>query len=123
MKGALTQEIKDKIILLSTQLPNVTSVAWGRKIIDGVWNGDFAIVVAVKEKKDLSKVPLSEHIPTRIIVDGESIKTDVIQIESHHALSCSSTCGQINNTQLANRQYQQNIKGGISMSSRNNGIV
>jgi hypothetical protein len=122
MKGLLTQEIKDRILELSQQLPNVTSVAWGRKVVNGTWTGDFAIVIAVEKKKPLSEISINEHIPSRVIVSGKSIKTDVIEIAKHEVIgTCSSTCGQTNNTALANRQFFQHLQGGISFSSRNNG--
>ena len=70
MKGLLTQEIKDRILELSQQLPNVTSVAWGRKVVNGVWTGDFAIVIAVEKKKPLSEISINEHIPSRVVVAG-----------------------------------------------------
>lgn len=122
MKGLLTQEIKDRILELSQQLPNVTSVAWGRKVVNGTWTGDFAIVIAVEKKKPLSEISINEHIPSRVIVSGKSIKTDVIEIAKHEVIgTCSTTCGQTNNTSLANRQFFQHLQGGISFSSRNNG--
>ena len=53
----LTQDILDKIAELRLNYPNATSIGFGKKQSNGVETGEFAIIVGVKEKKDISVVP------------------------------------------------------------------
>ena len=93
----LTQDILDKIEELRLQYPNATSIGFGKKQSNGVETGEFAIIVGVKEKKDISLVPEKELIPVQVVVSNQSIKTDVTEVYENFVLgTCSSTCGNIN---------------------------
>ena len=105
------------------QYPNATSIGFGKKQSNGVETGEFAIIVGVKEKKDISLVPANEVIPVEVVVNNESLKTDIIEVYENFVLgTCSSTCGKTSfgSNNAANRATVRPIQGGTSMSSRNN---
>lgn len=125
----LTKDILAKIDELRLKYPNATSVSFGKKIKDGEDTGEFAIRIAVKEKKPLSELKESEVIESEVTVDNSSIKTDVVTGSKFITTAdCTGNlsyggCGWFDaqpapNNQ-ANRQFQQSVRGGLSMTSSN----
>lgn len=61
---------------------NVVGTALGQKRTDGELREDDCLIVIVEKKVAKSRLSAVEHIPERIHVNGHSIETDVIELES-----------------------------------------
>ena len=73
-----TQEIKDKISLLASQMTEeCTSVGYGFKEKDGKLTKEKSIIFTFKQKKPLSELNSDEVIPETIEVGNDLLKTDV----------------------------------------------
>jgi len=118
----VTQAVHDKILELHKLYPKATGIGLGKKIVNGVDTGEFAIQIAVPEKKPISQIPADELVSAEVDIDGLKIKTDVVEISYNIRMTCDSDCGNINpNPHNAdNRATQRPLKSGIAVSSRNN---
>lgn len=124
----LTQDILDKISEIHKKYPNATSVGWGKKIVNGVHNGEYAISISVANKKPLSELKPEEVIESKVNIAGVEFSTDINQAEqAQHVSVCGDNlspggCGYfpsgVNNAN--NRATNQIIMGGLSISSDNN---
>ncbi len=124
----LTQDILDKINEIHKKYPNATSVGWGKKIVNGVHNGEYAISISVANKKPLSELKPEEVIESKVNIGGVEIPTDINQQAQAEYLSvcgdnlspggCGYMFSAVNNSN--NRATNQIIMGGISVSSDNN---
>lgn len=73
-----TQEIKDKISLLTSQMSEeCTSVGYGFKEKDGKLTKEKSIIFTFKQKKPLSELNPDEVVPEIIEVGNDLLKTDV----------------------------------------------
>lgn len=68
--------------------PDVTSVRYAKKIIDGVETDELAIVHSVKKKKPLSEIPASQVIPSQLNIDGQTVRTDVVEETIPQLMTC-----------------------------------
>ena len=86
----ITNEIKNKIEeMYKNSNYNVKSVSLGYKKSNGENTKELAIIVRVEKKKPIYQLSPDEIIPSTIIVDGQEIKTDVIEYaEEVKALAC-----------------------------------
>ena len=137
----LTEPIKQKIEELFQSTPNYVGVGWSHKISKDQPIGDHTIVFNVPKKLPLSEIPEEEHLPSTVEIDGVTYKTDVIEIGHVVPLACPqttlNTCytwtwfnyqfpagGPIysaGNVPPGNRGVIRPMKGGISITSFNNG--
>lgn len=113
--------IKEKIKeLASMSLPNVTSISYGYKFVNGVQTGELAILYGVSKKKPLSELSNDELIPTTISIGVDDIKTDVFELPMPELLACNAYCGQVAGpNSAANRALTRPLVGGLSISSTN----
>lgn len=78
-----TQEIKDKILELSSRLSgDCTSIGYGFKEKDGKLTKEKSIIFTFKNKKPLSELKPDEIIPSYIDVGNQTLKTDVLEGEN-----------------------------------------
>ena len=69
------KQIKEKIKeLASMSLPNVTSISYGYKFVNGVQTGELAILYGVAKKKPVSELSTEEIIPRTISIGADNIK-------------------------------------------------
>ena len=100
--------------------PNINSVSYGFKFVNGEQTSELSIMFGVEKKKPLSELKPEEVFPKTINVSGETIKTDVHEIGSVELLACNPYCGQIAGpNSAANRAYTRPLKGGLSITSTN----
>jgi hypothetical protein len=69
------RRIKQEIEAALLEIPGVTGVDIGYKVVGGKETGDLAIRVYVAEKKAPEAIPASERVPESI----EDVPTDVIE--------------------------------------------
>jgi hypothetical protein len=62
------------------RFPGVVSVGVGYKRTGGVRTGILSIVVGVERKKPPEEIPPEQLIPREVVVDGESLPTDVVEV-------------------------------------------
>ena len=117
----LNNKIQELIDDLFKSTPDNVGVGYGHKIKNKEMTGERAIVFFVFKKLPIEEVPENEILPTSdFIIDGEVIKTDVVEFGSPVPLACNASCFQcfpLSNF-CANRQQQRPIKGGIAISSQ-----
>lgn len=126
-----TQEIKNKIKELYETTPNYVGVAYGHKTIKGVESSEKSIIFTVIEKKPLTEIPLNEHLPEFVVVDGITYKTDVVQVNKVTPMINSVICDNpsinpncytwspLGTLSPPNRQFIRPLVGGISLTSQN----
>jgi hypothetical protein len=113
--GNITKELYD-----STP-ENVVAVGYGRKIIDGKITSELSIIFGVTEKKPLSEIPENELLPSTILIDGENVKTDIVEWETPTILAdCSSDFYNWRTTPPSNRGLVRPIVGGTSITNYTN---
>lgn len=101
-------------------LPNITSISYGYKFVNGVQTDELAILYGVSKKKPLSELSNDELIPTTISIGVDNIKTDVFESSMPELLVCNSLCGQVaGSNSAANRALTRPLVGGLSISSTN----
>lgn len=115
------KQIKEKIKeLASMSLPNVTSISYGYKFVNGVQTGELAILYGVAKKKPVSELSTEEIIPRTISIGADNIKTDVFEAPMPELLACNAYCGQVAGpNSAANRALTRPLVGGLSISSTN----
>jgi hypothetical protein len=82
----------------------VVGVGVGEKWSKGVATGSEAIVVLVKEKKDIAALEADSVIPTQVTVNGVTVQTDVIAVGEIRAYVGEE-----------NRKLRRPIQAGISV--------
>lgn len=77
----LTQSIRELINNEYHRTDNsVISVQLGKKVKNGIETNETCIVYGVKKKIPLGEIPADKVLPSNIIIEGQSIKTDVIEL-------------------------------------------
>lgn len=116
----------DKIIEITSQLNRTTtedivSVSYGTKTVNGKLTSEKSIVFTVKEKKPLEDIDESDRLPSTVEIDGETIKTDVIEGEvmtqQGYAQTCDAQFYSWQGTAPANRNVHRPLMGGVSMTN------
>ena len=116
----------DKIIEITSQLNRTTtedivSVSYGTKTVNGKLTSEKSVIFTVKEKKPLEDIDESDRLPSTIEIDGETIKTDVIEGEvmtqQSYAQSCDPQFYSWQGTAPANRNVHRPLMGGVSMTN------
>lgn len=116
----------DKIIEITSQLNRTTtedivSVSYGTKTINGKLTSEKSIVFTVKEKKPLEDIDESDRLPSTVEIDGETIKTDVIEgvvmTQQGYAQTCDPQFYSWQGAPPANRNIHRPLMGGISMTN------
>jgi hypothetical protein len=79
---------KELLLLYEKSEPNVNSVGYGFKKVNGIETGELAIIYGVNEKKPVESLSSSELIPRRININGESYQTDVNQQNVPELITC-----------------------------------
>ena len=127
----ITEEINKILKEWNDNTPSDVGVGYSFKQTGGVYNGEICISFIVKEKKPLSELSEHEVLPFEIKINNDlTIKTDVIQVGEISVLQCSRTtpitavpplCEPFILTPPTNRSAFATLKGGISISSVNQG--
>ena len=116
--------INDKIKELFEGTPNNISVAFGKKTVNGELTGELSFMFMVPEKLPLNQIPENEILPSTVIVDGETYKTDVVEVGEIKLISCDSNttnnCYAWQTIAPGNQGTVRPIKGGLQISSYNN---
>jgi len=120
MEGAKIKQITAE--LLNTTPDNIVGVGYGYKEVNGKTSSEKCITFSVKEKKPLSEIPQSELLPSTIEIDGEVIKTDVVQLnlELFGFIDCSDSDPDFyswQSTTPGNRGSIRPLQGGISITN------
>ena len=124
----MNKAINDKIQELFETTPREVGVAYGKKITDGEFTGELAIVFMVPKKLPLDQVTEREKLPAKINIDGVEYKTDVVEVGEVKALTsyCNppdsttdDNCYSWIPTPPSNQNRIRPIKGGIQISSFN----
>lgn len=81
------QHFKQKIkeVLNNT---NAHSVFYGKKMVNGVYNGEYAIIHMVTKKRPVEELPDEMVIPKEYNINGQIYKTDVIEKPTLKAQQC-----------------------------------
>ena len=127
----ITEEINIKLKEWHENTPSDIGVGYGFKQTNGSYTNEICIQFLVEEKKPLSGLTENEILPSEIIVNENlTIKTDVVQVGKVEVLQCSTTtpitnpppaCEPFILTAPTNRSAFATLKGGISISSVNQG--
>jgi hypothetical protein len=114
------ENIKLKVKELIQSTPNINSVSYGFKFVNGKQTDELSIMYGVEKKKPLSELTPEEILPSTITVGSQVIKTDVHETGAIETLACNPYCGQVAGPNSAdNRAYTRPLKGGLSISSNN----
>jgi hypothetical protein len=104
--------------IYETTPENVVAVGYGKKMVDGKLTSELSIIYGVIEKKPLLEIPENERIPSTILIDGESVKTDVVVWEIPSLLqSCPTDFYDWVNTAPPNRGLVRPLVGGVSITN------
>ena len=127
----ITEEINKVLKEWHENTPSDIGVGYGFKQTNGSYTDEICIQFLVEEKKPLSELTENEVIPSEIIVsENLTIKTDVVQVGKVEVLQCSRTtpitnpppaCEPFILTAPTNRSAFSTLRGGISISSVNQG--
>jgi hypothetical protein len=97
---------------------SVVAVGYGKKMVDGKLTSELSIIYGVIEKKPLSEIPENERIPSTILIDGERVKTDVVEWEIPKLLqSCPTDFYDWTTTPPPNREIIRPLVGGVSITN------
>lgn len=126
-----TEEIKNKLNELYQNTPDYVGVAYGYKTVQGVETSEKSIVFTVPKKKPLSEIPLEEHLPESVDINGVVYKTDIIEISEVVTMTDSVVCNDpsidpscytwspLGSVSPSNRNTLRPLVGGISLTSQN----
>ena len=115
----------EKLNEITSQLNQTTSddivgVSYGFKMVNGSVTSEKSLIYTVKEKKPLNDIPEEDRIPSTIDVDGESVKTDVIQgsVELQgFGNFCDPQWTQWQTVAPGNRNTHRPLMGGVSTTN------
>lgn len=115
----LTASIKEKIndLFQSKQNAGVKSVGLGYKYKNGERTDEIGIVFSVLQKKLKSDLSKDQILPSSIVIEGDLINTDVIEMEPIKLVNCYSGADP-NLVQLQNPQPSGGpfpMRGGIQI--------
>ncbi len=100
---------------------SVHGVGWGYKTTNGITTDELCLVFAVVSKKPLAELTQEEILPTTLIVDNETVKTDVVESELAQALSnCHAAT---DSSSSSHRVSHRPLMGGISISHKEAGAT
>jgi len=138
----ITESINKKIAELFDNTPNNVGVGMGNKIKNGEYTGEVCVVFTVDKKLPLSEIPQNQVLPTSVVIDGVTYKTDVFEVGVINALTCPpnstggtswatacTVCNQCYDWYPANqssvvippnRSRVRPLQGGLSMATNNN---
>ena len=100
---------------------SVHGVGWGYKVTNGITTDEPCLVFAVVSKKPLSELTKEEILPTTLIVDNETVKTDVVEMGIAQALS--NCYGETDASSSDHRVSHRSLVGGISISHNEAGAT
>ncbi len=128
------QILQDTIKEWHSKTPkSVHSVGYGHKTTNGITTDELCVVFSVISKKPLAELTQEEILPTSLIIDNETIKTDVVEGGMAHfsndswRVHCSPTprdctSGE-NTTSRAHRERRRPLVGGISIGHNEAGAA
>ena len=129
------QILQDTIKEWHSKTPkSVHSVGYGHKTTNGITTDELCVVFSVISKKPLAELTQEEILPTSLIIDNETIKTDVVEGGMAHfsndnrwRVHCSPTpqdctSGE-NSTSRAHREKHRPLVGGISIGHNEAGAA
>ena len=128
------QILQDTIKEWHSKTPkSVHSVGYGHKTTNGITTDELCVVFSVISKKPLAELTQEEILPTSLIIDNETIKTDVVEGGMAHfsndswRVHCSPTprdctSGE-NSTSRAHREKKRPLVGGISIGHNEAGAA
>ena len=100
---------------------SVHGVGWGYKTTNGITTDELCLVFAVVSKKPLAELTQEEILPTTLIVDNETVKTDVVESELAQALS--NCHAETDSSSSFHRVSHRPLMGGISISHKEAGAT
>jgi len=125
--------IKRKIAELYKTTPDyVTVVSYGFKIKNNLKTQEKCIIFGVKKKKRIEEVPEEEILPATINVNGQEIKTDVVEVPEFKTNVCYDYTpivgypmgiGYPSEEIVPHRSKQRPLKGGISTTNATKNII
>jgi len=99
---------------------DIVGVSYGFKTSNNKTTDEKTLVFTVVRKKPLSEIPESERIPSEIVIDGETFKTDVVEatIKAHAYGFCGDqTFYDWQGQPPQNRNKHRPLMGGISVTN------
>jgi hypothetical protein len=93
---------------------DIVGVSYRKKMRDGKFTDEDAIVFTVKKKKPIEEIPEGELLPEVINFNGTELKTDVIE-GSYQLLQCQQWV-----IPPPNRNKFRPLKGGVSVTNYTN---
>jgi hypothetical protein len=120
-KTILNNKIQE---LYDTTPDYVHSVGYGYKTINGIITNEKSIIFSVIEKKPIDQIPSDEILPSIVNINGNAIKTDVVQSEqARTTASYRSNCRSVSDSSSdPNRIKHRPLVGGISMFRDGGGV-
>lgn len=113
----MNHNIQKTIEQLYAETPDsVVSVSYGHKQVKGRYTDTKAIVYGVVQKKPLSELDPSSVIPDHIIINGQSIPTDVVERKSQFK-PLSNCFAESDPSSDAHRALTRPLLGGISIGT------
>ena len=100
---------------------SVHGVGYGYKTKNGIKTDELCVVFSVLNKKPLAELTQEEILPTSLIIDNETIKTDIIETVIARPLSTCNGSG--DTTSSDHRRAQRPLMGGISISHNEYGAT
>ena len=103
-----------------TTSEDVVAVSYGFKIVNGSITNEKSLIYTVKEKKPLNDIPEEDRIPSTVDVDGETVKTDVVQgtVELQgFGNTCDPMWLQWQQVAPPNRNTHRPLMGGVSTTN------
>ena len=100
---------------------SVHGVGWGYKVTNGITTDELCVVFAVVSKKPLVELTQEEILPTSLIIDNETVQTDVIEMGIAQALS--NCYGETDASSSDHRVSHRPLVGGISISHNEAGAT
>jgi surface protein len=126
-------DIKRKIAELYKTTPDyVAVVSYGFKIKNNLKTQEKCIIFGVEKKKKLEEIPLEEILPETIFIDGQKIKTDVVEFPEFKTNICYDYTpivgypigiGQPSEEIIPHRLKQRPLKGGVSTTNATKNII
>ena len=117
----MTNERLKKVMVELNKITSdeIVGVSYGFKTTGGKTTNERSVVFTVIRKKPLSEIPKSERIPDNIIIDDESIPTDVIEglIHPYAFDYCDPAFYSWQTTPPTNRNKHRPILGGTSVTN------
>jgi hypothetical protein len=96
---------------------NVVGVMMGKKTVGGKVTDEDSLIFVVEEKKPIEDIPEDELLPSKIVENGVSLTTDVIQMTFSFHQQCPTDFYDWTTTPPGNRSEIRPLQGGVSTTN------